>query len=337
MPSAAIRRPDQGSIWAGLLVLYFVWGSTYIGIAIAVDSIPPFFMAAIRFGVAGAILFAWSWLRAGGRRIAPTRREWRDSLIVGGLLLGGGMGMVAFGQQTIPAGIAAVLIAMLPLWIAVLGRLFLGERLPRLAVIGIVVGFIGVAVLVGPTVTGDAGSLEPLGLAAIILSPISWATGSLFASHRARLPRLPLVASAAQMVTGAAILAGMGIATGEPARFHPDSIAGDSLAALAYLTVIGSLVGFSVYGWLLRTAPLPLVATYAYVNPIVAVVLGAIVLRETIEPRTLVAGAVIVGAVALIVTSRSRMASPVLAETEAAASRSPAIDPAAPRAARGAP
>lgn len=329
MPSSAARRPDQGLVWAGLLVLYFVWGSTYIGIAIAVESIPPFFMAAIRFGLAGALLFAWSWLRAGGVAIIPSRREWRDSLIVGGLLLGGGMGMMAFGQQTIPAGIAAVLIAMLPLWIAVLGRLFLGERLPRLAVIGIVVGFAGVAVLVGPTLTGDTGSLEPLGLAAIIVSPISWATGSLFASHRARLPRLPLVASAAQMVTGAAILTAMGLATGEATRFDPTSIAGDSLAALAYLTVIGSLVGFSVYGWLLRNAPLPLVATYAYVNPVVAVILGAIVLRETIEPRTLVAGAVIVGAVALIVTARSRMTPPTVVDPETTAPRAPTLDAAA--------
>lgn len=336
MPSTAARRPDQRAVWAGLLTLYFVWGSTYIAIAVAVDSIPPFFMAAIRFGLAGAFLFAWSWLRAGGAAIIPTRREWRDSMIVGGLLLGGGMGMVAFGQQTIPAGIAAVLIAMLPLWIAVIGRVFLGERLPRLAVIGIVVGFVGVAVLVGPTLTGDAGSLEPLGLAAIIVSPISWATGSLFASHRARLPRLPLVASGAQMVTGAAILAGMGIATGEPGRFDPTAIAGDSLAALAYLTVIGSLVGFSVYGWLLRTAPLPLVATYAYVNPVVAVILGAIVLRETIEPRTLVAGAVIVGAVALIVTARSRMSAPVASDAETTP-RSPSLDTPPARAAGRAP
>jgi drug/metabolite transporter (DMT)-like permease len=316
-------------------VLYFVWGSTYIGIAIAVDTIPPFLMAAIRFGLAGAFLFGWSFLRAGGTAIAPTRREWRDSLIVGGLLLGGGMGMVAFGQQTIPAGIAAVLIAMLPLWIAVLGRLFLGERLPRLAVVGIVVGFVGVAVLVGPTVTGESGALEPLGLAAIILSPISWATGSLFASHRARLPRLPLVASAAQMVTGAAILTAMGVASGELGRFDPAAIAPDSLAALAYLTVIGSLVGFSVYGWLLRSAPLPLIATYAYVNPVVAVILGALILRETIEPRTLVAGAVIIGAVALIVTARGRMRppAPAVAGDAAPVPATPAIgSPAADRA-----
>ena len=134
----------------------------------------------------------------------PTRREWRDSAIVGALLLGGGMGMVAFGEQTVPSGITALLIAMMPVWVAVLGRIFLGERLPRLAVVGIVVGFAGVAVLIGPSALGGQGSLEPIGLAAILVSPIAWASGSLFASHRAELPLRPLVATGVQMLIGGA-------------------------------------------------------------------------------------------------------------------------------------
>ncbi len=312
MPSRSSAASQPGAVWAGLLVLYVVWGSTYLGIAVAVESIPPFFMAAIRFGIAGLVLLAWMRLRGGTEFEVPTRREIRDSIVVGGMLLGGGMGLVAFGEQTIPSGLAAVLIAMLPVWVALIGRVFLGERLPRLAVVGIVVGFVGVAVLVGPTIGGEAGSLEPFGLAALILSPISWAAGSLFASHRARLPRQPLVATGLQMTAGAVILIGIGVLTGEPARFHPDAIQGDSLAALAYLTVVGSLFAFPVYGWLLRKAPLPLIATYAYVNPVVAVLLGAVILRESIEPRTLVAGAVIVGAVVLIVTARGRMRAPEL-------------------------
>jgi drug/metabolite transporter (DMT)-like permease len=311
MPNKTRSSVDRGPVWLALLTLYIVWGSTYLGIAVAVETIPPFLMAAIRFVIAGAILLTWSMARGGGRRILPTRREWRDTIVVGGLLLGGGMGMVAWGEQTIPSGITALLIAMMPVWVAVLGGVFLGERLPWLAVAGIVVGFVGVAILAGPTAFGASGSLDPAGLAAVLISPISWATGSLYASHRAILPRRPLVATGAQMLAGGGILALMGAATGEVGRFDPAGISSGSLAALAYLTAIGSLLAFTAYGWLLRVAPLPFISTYAYVNPVVAVILGAIVLQEPVEPRTLLAGAVIVGAVALIVTARGRMTAPV--------------------------
>jgi len=312
MPTKRKPAPSPGRIWLGLLVLYLVWGSTYLGIAIAVESIPPFLMAAVRFGIAGAVLMGWSLIRARGSFVAPSRREWRDSIIVGTLLLGGGMGMVAFGEQTIPSGITALLVAMMPVWVAIFGRALLGERLPWLAGIGIVVGFVGVAILVGPTILGQSGALDPIGLAAIIISPIAWSLGSLYASHRATLPTQPLVATGAQMLAGAAVLAVMSTVTGEPGRFDAASVTGDSLAALAYLTVIGSLLAFTAYGWLLRVAPLPFIATYAYVNPVVAVVLGAVVRHEPIDPRTILAGAVIVGAVALIVTARGRMARPVV-------------------------
>jgi drug/metabolite transporter (DMT)-like permease len=310
MPTERPPRPSQGRIWLGLLVLYLVWGSTYLGIAFAVETIPPFLMAAVRFGTAGAVLMAWSLARARGSFIAPSRREWRDSIFVGTLLLGGGMGMVAFGEQTIPSGITALLVAMMPVWVAIFGRILLGERLPWLAGVGIVVGFVGVAILVGPTILGQSGSLDPAGLAAVIISPIAWSLGSLYASHRATLPRQPLVATGAQMLAGAVVLAAMATLAGEFGRFDPAAVSADSIAALAYLTVIGSLLAFTAYGWLLRVAPLPFIATYAYVNPVVAVILGSLVRHEPIDPRTLVAGAVIVGAVALIVTARGRMVTP---------------------------
>jgi drug/metabolite transporter (DMT)-like permease len=297
-------------LWAGLLVLYLVWGSTYLGIAVAVKTIPPFLMAAIRFAMAGAILFGWSIAREGRSFTLPSRREWRDSIIVGALLLGTGMGFVSLGEKTVPSGITALLIAMMPVWIAIFGRLFLGERLPRLAMAGIAIGIGGVAILAGPSAFGGAGALEPLGLAAIIVSPMSWAAGSLFASHRAILPSRPLVAVGAQMFAGAATLLVLGVLHGELGQLHLDAVAPDSLVALVYLTLIGSLLAFTTYAWLLRVAPLPLIATYAYVNPVVAVLLGALVLHESIEPRTLVAGAVIVTAVALIVTTRGRMRTP---------------------------
>jgi drug/metabolite transporter (DMT)-like permease len=223
------------------------------------------------------------------------------------------MGGVAWGEQTIPSGIAALLIAMMPVWVAVLSRLAFGERLPRLAVIGIVVGFAGVAILVGPTALGVSGALDAAGLAAILISPIAWSAGSLYASHRASLPRHPLVSTGMQMVAGSVVLTLMSLISGEPARFDAAAVSAPSFAAFLYLTVVGSIVAFTTYGWMLRVAPLPLVATYAYVNPVVAVILGALVLGEPIEPRTLLAGAVIVAAVALIVTARGRMVRPPVA------------------------
>ena len=314
-----------------MLILYVVWGSTYLGIAVAVDTIPPFFMAAVRFLIAGLVLLGWSLARGGRSFSPPTGREWRDSAIVGALLLGGGMGMVAYGEQTVPSGITALLIGMMPVWVAILGRIFLGERLPRLAIVGIVVGFAGVAILIGPSAFGGAGALEPLGLAAIIVSPLAWSSGSLFASHRATLPKLPLVSTGAQMVCGGLVLIGMSALNGELADLRIDAFSSESLIAMAYLTVIGSLVAFTAYGWLLRVAPLPLIATYAYVNPVVAVILGAIVLSEPIEPRTLAAGAVIIFAVALIVTARGRMQAPRAARVSDASPAAVAATPAPTR------
>jgi drug/metabolite transporter (DMT)-like permease len=308
MPKRPVPTAERGTVWLALAVLYVVWGSTYLGIAIAVDTIPPFLMAAARFLLAGLVLFGWTLLR--GSLVRPSRREWRDSAIVGTLLLGGGMGMVAWGEQTIPSGITALVVAMMPVWVAVIGHVFLGERLPRLTIAGIVVGFVGVGILVGPTALGGAGALDPLGLGAVLLSPVSWSIGSLYASHRAVLPRQPLVATGAQMVAGGLVLTLMGTLSGEIARLSLPTISGPSLAAFLYLVVIGSLLAFTAYGWLLRVAPLPFIATYAYVNPVVAVILGAIVLREPIEPRTVAAGAIIVAAVAIIVTARGRMAAP---------------------------
>jgi drug/metabolite transporter (DMT)-like permease len=251
----------------------------------------------------------------------PSLLEWRDSAIVGALLLGGGMGMVAWGEQTIPSGIAALIIALMPVWVAIFGRLFFGERLPGIAIVGIVVGFVGVGILVGPTIVGETGALDPLGLAALLISPISWTAGSLYASHRATLPSQPLVATGLQMLCGAGVLSLMALLANEPARFDLAVISRESLIALAYLTVIGSLLAFTVYGWLLRVAPLPWIATYAYVNPVVAVILGTVILNEPLDARTLLAGAVIVGAVALIVTARGRMAAPRSREVAEPASR----------------
>jgi drug/metabolite transporter (DMT)-like permease len=310
MPTSSETRVNRKAMWLGLATLYGVWGSTYLAIAVAIETLPPFLMAAARFCLAGLVLLAWMRWRDPAALRRPTRQELLDSAIVGALLLGGGMGLVAWGEQTVPSGITAVAVALMPVWVAVFGRAFLGERLPRIAVVGIVVGFAGVAILVGPTAFGAPGSLDPAGSLAILGSPIAWSIGSLYASHRARLPSHPLVATGMQMLAGSAVLLLLAIATGEPSAFDVAAVSLPSIGAFLYLTVVGSVIAFTTYGWMLRIAPLPLVATYAYVNPVIAVILGALILSEPIEPRTLIAGAIIVGAVALIVTARSRMAAP---------------------------
>ena len=315
----AARRAAAGplAIWAGLLTLYVVWGSTYIGIRVAVETIPPFMMAGVRFLLSGSVLLAWEAVAAWRLRGTPgspaadrphllSRREWRDSAIVGGALLFGGMGMVALGERTVPSGIAAILVALLPVWVAILGRAFFNERLPWAAVLGIGIGLAGVVILVGPFGQGGGLAFDPFGIFVLLLSPLSWAAGSLFASHRAILPQRPLTATGAQMVCGGAMLMLGAVLFGEFRGFDPAAISSRSLIGLIYLTSIGSLVGFTTYVWLLRVAPLPKIATYAYVNPVVALILAGILLGETVEPRTIVASAVIVFAVALIVTARTR-------------------------------
>jgi drug/metabolite transporter (DMT)-like permease len=306
------------AIWLGLLTLYFVWGSTYIGIRLAVETIPPFLMAGLRFLISGVALLAWETfatrhLRSdpgtpeADRPHLPSRRELRDSAIVGGLLLFGGMGMVALGEKTVPAGIAAILIALLPVWVAVLGRLFFGERLPAPVIVGIAVGLVGVVILVAPIGTSGGGlAFDPRGIFVLLLSPLCWGGGSLYSSHRAILPRRPLTATGLQMVCGGTLLVIGSILVGELRGFDPATVTTRSWIGLAYLTTVGSLVGFTTFVWLLRVAPLPKIATYAYVNPVVAFVLAGILLGEPIEPRAALAGAIIVFAVALIVTARGR-------------------------------
>jgi drug/metabolite transporter (DMT)-like permease len=303
MPTAARQRL---LVYLALAVLYLVWGSTYLGIAVAIETIPPFTMAALRFLAAGLALIAIVLVRRPAGLRMPTLREIRDSVIVGVLLAAIGNGFVTLGEQTVPSGIAALFIGLTPVWFAVLSRIVFGDRLPRLAEAGVVIGFAGVALLAWP-LEGVSGALEPVGLALVLIAPIAWSSGSLFAARRARQPQPALLATGVQMVGGGVALATLALVTGEPGRFDPGAVSQGSLWALVYLTLIGSLVGYSTYAWLLAAAPVSTVSTYAYVNPVVAVILGALVLQEPITPRTIVAGAIIVGAVALIISARGRL------------------------------
>ena len=294
-PASPIR------IALALGALYVVWGSTYLAIRIGVQTIPPFTLAAVRFLVAGGLLFATTIRSGDAAADRPGRREWRDAAIIGGLLLAGGNGLVSVGEQTVASGIAALVIASLPVWVALIGRFAFGIILTRTIVGGIVLGFVGVAVLVWPA--GGAGSLDPFGVVVLLLSPVFWATGSLY-SRTAAVPRRPLVGTAMQMLAGSAVLGILALVTGDVARVRLAEITPASLAALVYLVLVGSLVGYTAYVWLLRVAPISLVATYAYVNPVIAVFLGWLVLAEPLQPRTLLAGAIILVAVAVIVRAR---------------------------------
>ena len=320
MPTSPERRAPASPvlIWAAILTLYVVWGSTYLAIRIAVDTLPPFVMAAVRFATAGLVMLAVVAIVRRGSLVRPTRRELRDSAIVGTCLMFGGMGLVSWGEQTVPSGIAGVLVAMMPVWVAVYGRAFLRERLPRLAVAGIGIGIVGVAVLVGRSVTIE-GSLDPAGILALIISPMAWAAGATFSAHRARLPDDPFLATGLEMLSGSIVLAVAALVTGEVTAFRPSDVSTDSLLASVYLTAVGSLVAFTAFAWVIRHAPLPLVATYAFVNPIIAVVLGSLLLHEAVGPIQLVAGGVIIVGVALIILARSRMSAdrvPVTSDRE---------------------
>lgn len=330
------RTRGGATLWINMAIIYVVWGSTYFGIAIAIETMPPFLMAAIRFAIAGALLLAWDLLRNPAARRLPTRRQLLDSFIVGGLLLGIGNGFVVFGEKTVPSGIAAILIAMMPLWFAILGWLYFRDKLPRIVAFAIAIGFAGTALLIWPVGQG-ANSFDPVGIVILLLAPLGWAHGSLYSIKRAQLPQSPLSASGLQMLAGAVVTGVEALIVGEPASFHPESISTASIVALVYLIFIGSMVAFTSYAWLLKNAPLSLIGTYAYVNPVVAVFLGSVFLREPISIRTIIASAVILAAVAIIVSARGRLASAAEGTEASDEVGSPSFKPAAdpPRAPSG--
>lgn len=288
--------------------MYLIWGSTYLTIRIAIETIPPMLMSASRFLIAGLILFAITY-RPGARHERLTARQWRDSLIIGGCLLLGGNGIVSWGEQYVGSGYMALIVGSVPLWMALLAPLFGGRRVTALAGVGVAVGLAGVGLLVHPS--GTAIHWQSL---AVLGSPLLWSIGSLYA-QRAAMPRNALTATAMEMICGGLLMGFVGLAAGEAGRMHIASISGASWISFAYLIAFGSLVGYTCYIWLLGRVSSTAVSTYAYVNPLVAVLLGAIVLGEAITPITLGAGAMIIFAVALILSSRalqSRRRKPLL-------------------------
>lgn len=289
---------------AAFATVYVVWGSTYLAIAVAVESLPPFITAGARFLVAGGVLYAFCGLRGAAR---PDLRAWRAAAVAGGLLMLGGNGLVTWAEQSVPSGVAALVIATVTMWVTLLDWLFCGGARPtRSTLLGIGGGLAGVALLVGPALDG-AGSAA--GVAALVVSAVAWAAGTLY-TRRAPLPASPLLSAGMQMLAGGALLMVVGTGAGEWARFEPAAVTAEALAAVAFLVVFGSLVAFSAYVWLVRTTSPTAVATYGFVNPLVAVLLGAVFLDEPVGPRVLGATALIVGAVALVLLGRRGRAAP---------------------------
>ena len=301
-PRSNEYRASLLAIWSALSVVYLVWGSTYLAIRFAVETTPPFLSAATRFIVSGGCLFLWR--RAAGDA-KPTLAQWRSAAIVGSLLLVGGNGGVVWAAQFIPSSLSALLVATVPLWMVALDFVRPGGSQPgRRALAGILVGFIGVVLLVRAAST--AGSFNPFGVTAVLLACVSWALGSLY-GRTASLPASPLLATGMEMLIGGIAQFFIALALDEWSGFDLAAVSQRSALALIYLTVIGSCA-FVAYAWLLRVAPTPLVATYAYVNPLVAVLLGYSLAGEPITLRTLLAAGLIIGSVVLVSSKNSRPA-----------------------------
>lgn len=290
---------------AAFAAVYIIWGSTYLAIFYAIETLPPLLMAAARFLVAGAILYAWA-----GRSVRmPTRAEWKAAAVIGALLLLGGNGAVVWAEQLIPSGVAALLVSITPCWMVLLEWLWnRGERPGVRTALGLVLGFGGLVLLIGPSALAGSGAIHPLGALVVLVGSLCWATGSIY-SRRAPRPPGALLFTGMQMLCGGTLLLIAGSIGGEFADFHPAAVSTRSLLALLYLIVFGAIIAYSAYVWLLRVVSPARVSTYAYVNPVVAVLLGWALAGEPLSPRMAVAAAIIVAGVALItVDQQSRVA-----------------------------
>ncbi|HEY5142519.1 MAG TPA: EamA family transporter [Solirubrobacteraceae bacterium] len=313
--------PPPWQVWSALGAIYVIWGSTYLAIRVMVRDIPPLLGAGVRFVIAGALLLAILRVRGGRGAVAVGRRELLAAALVGLLLAAGGNGLVTLAEEQVPSALAALLVATVPLWVIVLRRFAGRERIGAATLVSVGVGFCGVALLLLPGSRPAGVTLG--GMAIVLAAAVSWASGS-FASPRLRLPRDPLLSTGWQLTIGGLVLVAVGLVAGEGARVHPGHTSADAWLSLAYLVVVGSVIGYSAYSWLLQHVALSRVATYAYVNPVVAVVLGWWLLDEHLRPATVAAAIVIVGSVAVTVRPRTDAAAlepaPVAAATRASSS-----------------
>ena len=300
MTEAKVSR--KGLVALAFAAIYLIWGSTYLSIHVALETMPPFLMAGTRFILAGSLLFAWAVARGHAR---PKRIHWRSALIIGGLLLLGGNGGVSYALQTVPSGTVALLVATIPLWMVLIQWLRPGGKRPgSLVFVGLLLGFVGIAILIGPQEITGGGQVPIAGALIIIVATLSWATGSIF-SRSAEQADSPLIATAMEMLAGGALLLLAGTIAGEWSQLDLAQISSRSIVALIYLIFFGSIIAFTSYIWLLKVSNPARVSTYAFVNPVVAVFLGWIILDEAITIGTLAAAAIIISAVVLITIARA--------------------------------
>lgn len=309
-PPMSHQAPTRSSLIAAFTAIYLIWGSTYLAMRFAVETIPPFLMASARFLVAGSILSAFIAMTRGFR---ATPRQWFDNAITGGLLLLGGNGLVSWAEQKIPSGITTLVISIGPLFIVLLDWLVLvvgrdperGTRPNAPTFLGLTMGFAGLGLLVGPDLASGNAKLDPWRLGGLIVACFSWGVGSLHTRY-VRKPAEPFTAAAIQQLTGCVWLLLVSLLLREPWHFHPSAVSAKSLLAWGYLIMAGSLVGFTTFIWLMKNTTPARAATYAYVNPVVAVFLGWLIADEPVSGRTFGAAAIIIAGVAIITTSKNK-------------------------------
>jgi drug/metabolite transporter (DMT)-like permease len=312
-----MAEPRRIKIIIAFAALYLIWGSTYLGILFAIQSIPPFLMAGTRFFSAGLIMFAIARFQG---PLRSTWAEWRTALIVGACLLLGGNGGVTLSEKFIESGLASLIVATVPIYITLLGWICgMTPRPQPIVWIGLAGGFLGVAVLLGPALRfSNEGNRHPaIGMSILLLSSFIWSAGSLYSRASKHTP-LPFLGAAQQMFCGGFLMLLVGMLAGEVKQFHLHNLTALSLGAFVYLVLIGAIVGYTAYFWLLRHCDPAKVATYAYVNPIVAVSLGTLFAHETVTLRTFIAAILIIGSVALIITVQqlSKPMPPIIAAIE---------------------
>jgi len=288
---------DRGRLLMAFVAVYLVWGSTYLAIRIAVESIPPLMLMGVRSALAGGLLYAFARLRLGVR---PEARHWRSSLLVGSLFFLGCHGALAWAETRMPSGAAALVIATMPIWMVVLGGREIGNPL-RLA-FAMILGIAGVGLLAGPSSLLGGGAVDPGAALILVMAALSWATGSVV-SKRIPRPSSNILATGMDLLCGSSLLCAASVLRGEPAAVGPAALSWAPLGALAYLVVFGSVVALSAYTWLLRNTTLPRASSYVYVNPVVALVIGWVLGGETITPRVAGAAAVLILSVVLIMAA----------------------------------
>jgi drug/metabolite transporter (DMT)-like permease len=302
MNPSATHYGQTTKVLLAFAAVYIIWGSTYLGIRFAIETIPPFLMAGTRFFIAGAALYLWLRLRGAP---GPSMRQWRSMTIVGLLLIGVGNGAVSWAEQTVPSGLTALIIALTPLWFVCIEWFQHAIRPTVEVVLGLALGLIGMIVLIDPARITDSGHLDPIGTTVVVFGTIAWALGSMY-SRTAEHPSRPLLGTAMQMLTGGVVLLIVSAVSGEISSFDIRAVSVSSLASLGYLIVFGSLIAFTSYIWLLKAATPSRVSTYAYVNPVIAVFLGWLFADELLNTRIAIAAAIIIAAVTLITTVKMR-------------------------------